>query len=241
VADFLKNLWIPKLRAKLDECQNNFPYKTPTQHKDFLYNLNFIKNEIEDKNASSCPIKFADVNNLDEAHYNEALVTKLKNYYDEFFGFQKRKFNIANSQEDAIINKMTLTDSQRNEYSKLKEQCDNEQLNSLVKNSSELTKIIEFNDRLIQRNDPVYHDPSRKQFLRAHFFAPRKALFGQYFDTYWVNVGVIWFMSLILIFTLYFDILKKFLDSFEAISDRIQFIRKKGAERLKKKKIAAVV
>jgi hypothetical protein len=54
-----------------------------------------------------------------------------------------------------------------------------------------------------------------------------------------VNIGVVWFMSLILIFTLYFDVLKKFLDSFEAISDRIKFIRKKGAERLKKKKVVA--
>jgi len=240
VSGFLKDLWIPKLRAKLDECQNNFPYQSTKQHDDFLYNLNFIKNEIEEKNASNCPIKFTKVEMLNEGEFNASLIASLKSYFDEFYGFQKRKFNAANTQEDAIVNKLTLTDTQRESYAKLKEQCDNEQLTSLVKNSSELTKIIEFNDKLIQRCDPIYYDPSRSQFLRAHFFAPRKSLFGVYYDTFWVNMGVVWFMSLILIFTLYFDVLKKFLDSFEAISDRIKFIRKKGAERLKKKKLVAV-
>jgi hypothetical protein len=57
--------------------------------------------------------------------------------------------------------------------------------------------------------------------VRAHFYAPRKNVFGKMIDTYWVNFGVIWFMTLILIFTLYFDALKKLLDFGEKLNFKI--------------------
>jgi len=49
--------------------------------------------------------------------------------------------------------------------------------------------------------------------IRAHFFAPRKKLFGRYYDTFWVNLLVIWMMSLVLVITLYYNLFKKFIDS----------------------------
>jgi hypothetical protein len=46
----------------------------------------------------------------------------------------------------------------------------------------------------------------------SHFFAPRKKIFGKYFDTFWVNLSVLWGMSLIMAITLYFDLLRKVID-----------------------------
>jgi len=237
-ADFLKNLWIPKLRAKLDECQNNFPSTYPMQRKIFDYNLSFIKSEIVRRNQSAA-VKYADVAEITPANFNPKLVAKLKAYFDEFAGFQMRKYNNAVKDEEALINKLTYTDTEREAYAKLREESDNDNLNQLVRNSNDLTKIIESEDRLIQRIDPIYNDPDRDRFLRAHFFAPRKAIFGFYFDTFWVNIGVIWAMSIFLTISLYFDLLKKLLDSFGAISDRIKYLRKKGTDSLKKKKVVA--
>jgi hypothetical protein len=230
-SDYLKNLWIPKMRAKLDECQNNFPFKSPIMKRDFMNGIRLLKNEILRRNASSCPVKFIDVESIDEAHFNENLIASLKNYFNEFTAFQMRKYNNANREEDAVVGLLTHTDTQREAYAKLKEECDNEQLNSLVRNTNDLNKIIEFNGRFIQRSEPIYHDPERDQFLRAHFFAPRKSIFGNYIDTYWVNIGVIWFMCIMLVITLYFNVLKRFLDSFEAISDRIKHLRKRSAKK----------
>jgi hypothetical protein len=61
--------------------------------------------------------------------------------------------------------------------------------------------------------------------LRSHFFAPRKMIFGQYVDTYWANVLVIWSMSIFLMLTLYFDALSKLLDFFGSLGERIRGIR----------------
>jgi hypothetical protein len=64
---------------------------------------------------------------------------------------------------------------------------------------------------LIQRTDPIFLDPDNN-FGRAHFFAPQKKLFGNLYQTFWFNLCVIWSMSLFMMITLYFDLLKKLLD-----------------------------
>jgi len=60
--------------------------------------------------------------------------------------------------------------------------------------------------------------------LRSHFFAPRKVLFGQYVDTFWANIIVIWLMSLFLMMTLYFDALTRILAWFEVLTERLQTV-----------------
>jgi hypothetical protein len=67
----------------------------------------------------------------------------------------------------------------------------------------------------------VFLDPTDK-LGRAHFFAPRKNLFGTLIPTFWFNIGVIWVMSIIMMITLYFDVFKKVLDFF----GNIQFKKK---------------
>ena len=82
----------------------------------------------------------------------------------------------------------------------------NESLTDLVKNKDEMNKIIEFDGQLVQKSDPIYRDAKN---FRAHFFAPKKQLFGYSIDTFWMNVIVILGMAFILFVTLYFDVLKR--------------------------------
>ena len=97
---------------------------------------------------------------------------------------------------------------------KLKREQYNENLTELVRNSNEINRIIEYKGELFQKIDPIYLDPKNK-FVKAHFYAPRKQIFGTYFDTFWINIFVIWFMSIILYVVLYFRLLRKTLDFFE--------------------------
>ena len=99
----------------------------------------------------------------------------------------------------------------------LKRKYHNEKLEDFVTNKDETDKIVEFKNELIQKTDPVYLDPTQK-FIKAHFYAPRKMIFGRYMDTFWVNIIVIWTMTLVFYLILYFRLLKRFLDSFEGMS-----------------------
>jgi translation initiation factor 2 beta subunit (eIF-2beta)/eIF-5 len=85
----------------------------------------------------------------------------------------------------------------------------NESLNDLVKNKDELNKIIEFDEQLVQKSDPIYREAKG---FRAHFFAPSKQLFGYSLDTFWINILVILGMTFSLFISLYFDILKRTID-----------------------------
>jgi hypothetical protein len=128
-------------------------------------------------------------------------------------------FNKAGMDKDAVIYK--LEKANKAKFLKLKDSYFNQNLEDLVKNSSELDKIVEIKGHFIQRSEPIFKDGSKAEFVRAHFYAPRKNVFGKMIDTYWVNFGVIWFMTLILIFTLYFDVLKKSLDFGEKLNFKI--------------------
>jgi hypothetical protein len=79
---------------------------------------------------------------------------------------------------------------------------------------------LDLDGKYIQKIDPVYLDPVDSDLGRAHFFAPRKKIFGKYYNTYWVNIWVIWIMSLTLGITLYFDLLKKFINFLEQIFNK---------------------
>ncbi|MBK9672583.1 MAG: ATP-binding cassette domain-containing protein [Bacteroidetes bacterium] len=129
------------------------------------------------------------------------------------------------SADSAIVRK--VKEDGENRLNDLKSNYVNKSLDDLVTNIQDFDKIVEVDSKLIQRKNPVYLDPPKNSIIRAHFFAPRKRVFGQYFDTFWVNISVIWAMSLLLAFTLYFDVLKKLMDFFGDFSSRFKFLKKK--------------
>jgi hypothetical protein len=137
-----------------------------------------------------------------------------------------RGYNKTSQEKDGVTNVLTQNIGKEN-FEKLQMDYDNESLDDLVKNSKTAERIIEYEGSLIQKIDPIFLDPPKNSFISAHFYAPRKRLFGQYVDTFWVNIIVIWTMSLGLAITLYFDVLKKLMDFFGDFSSKFSFLKKK--------------
>jgi ABC-type multidrug transport system ATPase subunit len=97
----------------------------------------------------------------------------------------------------------------------------NESLADLVTNATETDRLIEYNGELIQQVNAVFHTPkpgSNPLNYRAHFFAPVKYFMGNYIDTFWFNVIVIWAMSVLLYLALYFEWLRKIIEGVGNIS-----------------------
>ena len=108
------------------------------------------------------------------------------------------------------------TPAMREQFLELKRHSANESLEEFVTNTNEVSRIIEYNGELIQKLDPIYLDPAAP-FIKAHFYAPRKMVFGAYVSTFWVNVIVIWLTTALLFLVLYFRLLLKLLDKLEAL------------------------
>ncbi|HKC69141.1 MAG TPA: hypothetical protein VKG26_12975, partial [Bacteroidia bacterium] len=98
---------------------------------------------------------------------------------------------------------------------------DNETLDNQLRNANDLgEKCLEKDGQFIQRTDPIFLKPENN-YGRAHFFAPQKKLFGNFYPTFWFNICVIWGMSVIMMITLYFDLLKKLLDGLEKVFSKL--------------------
>jgi len=130
----------------------------------------------------------------------------------------KELWNISNGKKDAFIEAKIKEDSEG--YIRLKKQYSNTTLEEFVTNSNEKQDaLIEYDGRIIQKIDPIFLDPEHRM-IRAHFYAPRKQVFGVFFDTYWVNVSIMWLMTLVLYLVLYFRLMKKLLDAGELLTTK---------------------
>ena len=93
----------------------------------------------------------------------------------------------------------------------------NKKIEEAVKNANPDNESVVIEEgRLISTSDPIFKDGDR--LIRAQFYAPRKNVLGNNYSTYWVNICVIWLMSLTLWITLYFDVFRKMLRFFSNVS-----------------------
>ncbi|MBI4931520.1 MAG: ATP-binding cassette domain-containing protein [Bacteroidetes bacterium] len=219
VVDFVKNYWVSKIRSKVDVSLTNL--NDPKLKDQVVSDLEFIKNEISKETKRDKNIKCSVIDKLEYGKFNEEVAGQTNAYLDQLQGYLNKVYNKTDKAREDILAKKNSTEQGRKEFIQMQNEYTNESLNDFVLNKNDLNKIIEADGELIQRADPVFLDPPSNKFLRAHFYAPRKSLFGKFFDTYWVNMLVIWSMTLTLVITLYFDALKKLIDGAENLFSKI--------------------
>ena len=215
IADFKKVYWIPKLKSKIDACLNNIDNE---EKKDRLVNdLSLLRNEMSRgfglfKDSRFILDKSA-IDSLSVESFNPGIAKKAKDALNFLHKYYIDKYIKASSAKDKIISRLNATPEGKKQFIEDKDNYVNEALRDLVTNKNELNRIIEVDGELVQQIDPIFLDPVKDNNIRTHFYAPRKKLFGRLYDTFWVNAGVIWGMSILLAVTLYFDLFRKFIDS----------------------------
>ena len=212
VAQYKKDYWLPKLESKITKIDNAL--KDGKTTNDVSDDIELLYNEINKENTHNKKVKSDITSKINVKDYNNDVVMSLKDYFGKIKDYYINVQNSAYKKLDEVKVSMQRTPAEKERFLQLAANCDNENLNNLVKNAGELNRCIEKDGKLIQQIDPVFEDPIDSKFGRAHFFAPRKNFLGVYFSTYWFNLCVIWFMSICLIITLYFDVFKRILDLF---------------------------
>lgn len=129
----------------------------------------------------------------------------------------KKEVNEAIDESNALQKKIGV-----DKYKTLKENHYNDALSDFATNRNDLDKIIKFNGKLVQKADPIYKIPRGESFLDAHFYSPGKNLFGQYIPTFWANIIMLWFMTLIFGITLYVDFFRKVIEGTEKLLSRFR-------------------
>lgn len=223
VAQYKKIYWKQKMEAKLTKIANEL--SAGKSLSELKSHIDLVRNEIVKETTSNkkvkCSVKADDITTTT---YNKGTEAALRSYLEKVNDYYNKVEIKARRDADSITASLIKTPADKEKFLAVQDEYENESLNQLLKNSNHMgERCLEKDGRLIQQIDPVFQDPTESKFGRAHFFAPRKNLFGTLYPTYWFNICVIWLMSVSLMITLYFDVFKKTLDIF----GNIKFSRKK--------------
>ena len=222
IATYKKDYWLTELNKKLDNCENN--YKNPAHKEEVIDALKMIHDEIEKElqvpEIKRTNLKCPTLDQLTLSTFSPTVANNVGTFIANLKNYYLNKFKNASKGKDEKISNLTKDSISRANFLQLKDDYENESLSDLVTNRTTPYRILDLDGRYIQKIDPVYLDPVDSNVGRAHFFAPRKKIFGKYYSTYWVNICVIWIMSLTLGITLYFDLLKKFINFLERIFNK---------------------
>ena len=209
-ATFKKDFLIPELIQKTDFCI--LALTQPEKREQLPSTLKILSVELDKEHNESGLPGFTDADKLNPASFTAVTGAALKKYLNERKDYYIRLYNSANSHRESVIAGLQQLPGGMKALLKKKDDYENESLNILLKNSAEKTQMEESNNQLVQRFQPVFMQGEKGSFIRAPFFASQKNIFAAAWDTYFVNVLVIWFMTLVLAVTLYFDLLKKVIE-----------------------------
>jgi ABC-type multidrug transport system ATPase subunit len=218
-AGYRKDYWAVDL---LNKTENIGRYlNDPGKAKDVTMHLQILRDEISEELKNNTLVTFDHLEDLTPDRASLETLDHVRKYLNEIKGYNIKLYNKANTQKDKLTRDLHKSEEAKDVFFRIKREQNNESLEEFVKNSNVSDRIIQYKNRLYQKIHPIYMDPEHK-FIKAHFYAPRKQVFGNYFSTFAVNIVVIWFMTLIFYLILYYRLLKKFLDFFEYISQRFK-------------------
>jgi len=145
--------------------------------------------------------------------YTKQIGEQLDTYFDRYKKHYQLKYN---EHANLIEKKMAFYAEKGFDIQQEKNEYFNESLSDLVRNISAEERIMEYNGELIQNIDPVFQSPKPKHIAdyRTAFFFPEKNLFGITLSTYAFNLLVVWCMTFLFYLTLYFELLRHFVEIF---------------------------
>jgi hypothetical protein len=218
-AAWKRDYWLPEMRNLQSLV---FKYSDEKNRQDEVKDARGVLiNEIQKEESLYDPSANFVCEGCTEAIEKNDLSPEVNNSMTNYFKILKQIYNTEVN--DAIDKNSTILDQIGVEnYQKLKANYYNESLSDLVTNRNDLDKIIQIDNQLIQKSDPIYQIPREKSFYASQFYAPGKNIFGIYFSTLAANVIMLWFMTLLFTISLYFDFFRKLIEGTGNIVSRIK-------------------
>ncbi len=215
LANYKKIYWYNDLKQRISTVRDKLERKQLDE--DFKNDLLVLRNEIGKEMKFVPALEFNYIDQLIPERVTADAIDAAERYIEILNSSYKKTYNKNFNEKDLIVTRAMEEDADA--FIRLKEDHFNESLEEFVTNSNEEERSIEYKGEIIQKIDPIYKDPDYP-FIKAHFYAPRKQVFGAYIDTFWINIIVIWAWTALTYLALYFRLLKRMLDSIEQSSER---------------------
>jgi len=211
--------YIPEVEKRLNECIEKADQKNdPKIRVKFEDNLAVIRRAIQKETQIESPsIKFDQLENLTFEKFTSDIGFITMDYIEQLKEYYSKIYDVTSQKRERIINYLVKKDKEF--YEAKRRAYHNESISDLATKALEKNRILQYKEELVEQIDPVYRDPIPNHFFdfRTHFMAPRKYFMGNFYDTFWFNICIIWFMTVVLYITLYYESLKKFIELFSKI------------------------
>ena len=169
--------------------------------------LTTIRNEISAVLQIIGNDKFTKISQLTIDTFSPSLMDETNSFFEDLRTYYNNKAKKGREKKRKILNSIPI-----NTRALLKSQSHNKSISNLVKNISAPERVIEVDNRLIQKIYPIYQEkrtPEHLMDFRTLFYAPSKYILGYHLDTLYFNLIIIWIMTLFLGISLYNDWLRK--------------------------------
>lgn len=217
-SDYKKIYYIPKLESELAFCLGQRSNWRNPRHEKLSASLALVKNEIGYELEQVGKENFPEVDRLAIGKFDSIAYVNSMKFLSTLKIYYGRKQAKAMHEKQLLVDSLTNTPQKAAQFAIDMQRYQNKMVSSAVKNTSTTDRVVEFDGRLIQKIYPIYFDDHKPAYgfdFSANLFQPTKHFFGNIFDTLYFNISVIWIMTVILFVTLYFDLLKKFMNLFE--------------------------
>lgn len=211
LADYNTIYYLPKLESMLEYAFANRVTNDQETSINVQKNLLVLRNEIEVQLEEFGTDKFQNLNGLTSDKFDSTSFKAAREFLATMRHIHLNRHRKAQRARDEQIKNMTSTPKMAEVYSQLKRDNTNDQITTLVFDNKEKTRILEYDGRLVQQIYPIFSDPYPENNLdfRALFYVPKKHFAGNLYETLYFNTLIMWLMTLALVVTLYFDVLKK--------------------------------
>ncbi|MFW5760946.1 MAG: ATP-binding cassette domain-containing protein [Cyclobacteriaceae bacterium] len=230
ICDFKASYLIDKLTEKVQYLNHHYGQVTDENSNEYNLALQLVKNEL----MMEIYQEGIEELNLEEhmtlQNYNPEYGTLILAYLNKMKQHYLKRYNDAVFKHESLVQYYEDGGRENYDLNEEKNKYYNESLADLVRNVNIQDRILEYDNRLLQQIDPVFVVPRHPAHLldyRSHFFAPEKHFLNMYFNTYWFNISVIWLMCIILYFALYYEGLKRFINSFSQLNFLGKILKKK--------------
>ncbi|MDX1904268.1 MAG: ATP-binding cassette domain-containing protein [Thermonemataceae bacterium] len=220
-AEYHKSLYIPELETLLDDCLN--AHKVDSLQKELKKDFSILKNEILIQ-SKYVGISFTLSQKLNKESFDMQTYKQTKDYLQQIKKYYIKLYNENTQNKDKLIGELTKTEAQKELFLNTKSKFHNEAIEKLVTAKETPEHFVRTSENIIQKVYPVFNYPAAQHSLdfRTHFFAPKKHFLGMFYETVYFNVCIIWGMGIFLYISLYFNLLKKFLDMFGNLIGRMK-------------------
>jgi len=220
-ADYKKIYYIPALETRLDFVNLNYKNPDPIIKKEVQNDLDLLKHELTEELAFVAKTDFISMDRFTVDSFDASVYDDVTNFLTTLKKFYGNRFNRADQEKDRKIIRLTNSADKEKDFENFRNSRQNESISELVKNTMETNRVIEKDGKLIQKIFPIYKDPNPEHMVDfdAQFYMPSKHFLNAKIDTLFFNLGVVWSMTILLVLTLYFEVLRKIIDGLGNISN----------------------